>query len=173
MPKTYNTIGTFTSGAVLTAAQMNGIGTNVNNYRVPPICIARRNAAQSIANNTETSVSFDTEDVDTDGMFAPTSTNITIQTDGVYLLTGVVRLAATVDGLLVCRIKVGGTTYAEQRFQVSGGANLLDTMTLSVARSLVATNVCTMTILQNNGGSAARNTASITQLAVAWLGQAS
>ena len=49
MPKTYNTISTFTSGQVLTAAQMNEIGTNVNNYRVPPLVRIRKNANQNVS----------------------------------------------------------------------------------------------------------------------------
>jgi hypothetical protein len=52
-------------------------------------CRVRRAAVQSIPNATSTSLSFDTEDDDTDGFFAPTSTTITIPTGlgGLYAIT--------------------------------------------------------------------------------------
>lgn len=48
---------------------------------------ARRLANQSIPNNSVTLMSFDNESYDTNSLFSPPSTNITIQSDGVYACT--------------------------------------------------------------------------------------
>jgi hypothetical protein len=86
MAKTYNTIGTFTAGAILTAAQMNQIGTNVNNSRVPSMCkVARVSSAQSITPGAAAYAQWNSELYDTDGMYdAGSNTRITIGTVGVY-----------------------------------------------------------------------------------------
>jgi hypothetical protein len=95
MAKTYNTISTFTSGQVLTAAQMNEIGTNSNNYRVPPTVRAVRSSTLSYTytndvawNDTE----YDTETL-TPGSGAGAMHNdvtnnarITPSTAGIYLV---------------------------------------------------------------------------------------
>jgi len=65
------------------------VTNRLNLLSSPPLCRVRRAAAQSIPNATFTSVSFDTEHVDTTGsMFTPTSTNITIPSAGEYMLIG-------------------------------------------------------------------------------------
>jgi len=99
MAKTYNTISTFTSGQVLTAAQMNEIGENSNNYRVPPLCVLRRTTLFTMASaNTDYAITFTTanEDADTDSMHdGSTNTDrITVSTDGIYMLTASCQFAA-------------------------------------------------------------------------------
>ena len=83
MAYTYNTIGTFTAGNVLTAAEMNDIGENSNNYRVPPLFVA--SFAQSANDTTNTSLTL-TEIQDTDSMFA-SGTTVTVNTAGLYMIT--------------------------------------------------------------------------------------
>jgi hypothetical protein len=96
MAKTYNTISTFTSGQVLTAAQMNAIGTNVNNYRVPPLVRLRKNANQNVSGLTI--LSWDVEDYDTDDMWA-SGTTITAKTAGVYAWSAYFRVTGTPPAL--------------------------------------------------------------------------
>jgi hypothetical protein len=73
-------IQTFTAGQVLTAAQLNTVakGTDV------PSCGIRRVAALTVGGNV--AVTFDTEDWDTDTMFSPSSSTVTIKTAGVYMV---------------------------------------------------------------------------------------
>jgi hypothetical protein len=52
-----------------------------------PGCSVTRTTNQSIANASYNSISWDSELFDTDTMFAPTTTDITIKTAGLYLLT--------------------------------------------------------------------------------------
>lgn len=91
MAKTYNTIGTFTAGAILTAVQMNQIGTNVNNYRVPPSVKLTKSSNQNVSGLT--TVTWGTQDHDTDDMWTSGGT-ITAQTTGMYLWTAYVRITA-------------------------------------------------------------------------------
>lgn len=53
-----------------------------------PAARARRDTAQSIPFNTLTPVSFTIEDFDTNGIFAPTSSQFIIQTRGLYYFSG-------------------------------------------------------------------------------------
>jgi hypothetical protein len=93
MPKTYNTIPTTTTGSVYTAAAHNNIVTNVNNYRVPPMCRVRRSGTASSAitpsGSTTGFLEWNTQDVDTedDEMWTSGSaTRITVRTAGFYLV---------------------------------------------------------------------------------------
>jgi hypothetical protein len=112
--KTYNTIGTFTAGNVLTAAEMNDIGENSNNYRVPPMCRVVSTGDTAIAHNTFVAESFDgTEAFDTDSMHDPSSnpSRITINTAGVYLITGNVLWQLNTNGSRQLWIRLNGSTY--------------------------------------------------------------
>lgn len=92
MAKTYNTIGTFTAGQVLTAAEMNELGENSNNYRVPPICVLSTTTNVTMTSaNIGYAIPFGagSEVVDSDSMHDVSTNNsrITINTAGVYALT--------------------------------------------------------------------------------------
>lgn len=89
MAKTYNTIPSVATGDVLTATGWNNQATNVNNYRVPPMCMVYRTAVQAVANTTWVVPTFDGEVYDTDDMHSlSVNTNrITINTAGLYLVT--------------------------------------------------------------------------------------
>jgi hypothetical protein len=64
-----------------------------------PMCNATHSVNQSIANNAQTVVAFDSETFDTDGMHSNVSNNsrITINTSGVYILTATGEFAAGTD----------------------------------------------------------------------------
>jgi hypothetical protein len=166
MAKTYNTISTFTSGQVLTAAQMNEIGTNVNNFRVPPICILAKTISLTNAGVTWDFPLAADEEVDTDSMHSIVSntTRITPTTAGVYLAT-----ASTNAG--------GGNVAMATQIQKNGAAVAIQSndnatyFTATSVSTMVTMNGTTdfLTVLTNastTGNYACRFT-------VAWLGQAS
>lgn len=70
---------------VPTAAELKQILDAIRLAQDPPGCIVRRSATQAINASTFTDLSLDAEVVDPRNMFAPTSTNITLQYDGYYL----------------------------------------------------------------------------------------
>ena len=83
MPKTYNTIPSVSTGDVYTATAHNNIVTNVNNYRVAPACRVYRSTDWTYSG---TYFEWNAEQYDTDGMFTASSTDITVQTAGIYLV---------------------------------------------------------------------------------------
>ena len=123
MAKTYNTISTFTSGQVLTAAQMNEIGTNSNNYRVPPAVQVRRTGAnQSITPSASAYVAWNntTPDYDTDSMWSSGSnTRLTVKTPGIYVVTLGIRVNWTGNASLIS-LSITNTTSAGVESSVAG-----------------------------------------------------
>ena len=158
----YVTPGTVAAGDVATAAAWNVLVGNDVSFRdgtgvVPPIAIVRRAAAQSITTTSLTKVSFDTEDVDTNGMFTATSTDITIQTSGVYLLAATVQVANNATGIRDGGFQKNGTiintgagVLAANMQAVNGGDSVL---TMSGIANLVATDIITLYIYQTSGSS--------------------
>jgi hypothetical protein len=70
-------------------------------------CRVRRAAVQSINNNSGTALSWDTEDEDTDGFIAVTSTTVTIPTGkgGLYAVTVMLDPAGTMNNRLLMDFK--------------------------------------------------------------------
>lgn len=118
--------------------------------KVPPVASVRRNATQSINDSAWTAISFDTETYDTDSMFAPTSTTITIVTGGIYLCCAQVFFAAHDTGYRGIRLTGFADGAIVQVPSIVGGAQtgiatvLCDPMTPS--------NTVTVEVWQNSGG---------------------
>lgn len=180
MAKTYNTIGTFTSGAILTAAQMNEIGTNTNNYRVPPLCRVYRNAALSHTSSANNQTpAFDTESfTNTDGgavsgmWTSGDGSKITIRTAGVYVVTATIQFAANGTGFRQLEILLNGTTVIGKEVE-AGNSSYSSTLNASTIYSFAATNYIQCQVYQNSGGNLAYDVGIGTMtLSAAWVGQA-
>lgn len=74
-------------------------------------CFARRNSTQSIPNAVWTALSFDTQVWDTDGCFAPTSTDMQPQHSGYYAMGGSVYFASHNTGIRGIAIWHGGIGF--------------------------------------------------------------
>jgi hypothetical protein len=180
MAKTYNTIGLVSAGDPLTETIWNEQAENVNNYRVPPMVIARRTTNQT-AYTDGAAITWESVEPgsDTDSMWsAGDATKVTITTAGLYLVSFVGRLNATAT-MTVCNpnILINGATAAS----VTGGIQSGGTIGLwSMSALLLLTNGDYLTAsIGLTGGSAhaIQGTASVannqTRLIVAWQGQAS
>ncbi len=91
---------TAVTGVLVTAAQLNAsYRDNLNFLNSTPGCRLRRVANQSIANITPTSISWDQEDLDTDGFITTPSTTITIPAglDGRFAITVFAQAAANLN----------------------------------------------------------------------------
>ena len=171
-------------GEVLTSAKWNqDVVANTIALRVPPMCVAYRNTAQSIANSTITYVSFTAADVDTDGgMFSAGSADrITINTTGVYMVSGVASLDTNATGqreIAITHVGSGKPAYQgdwiTSTSQVSPTTNLYAQMACSTIVEATAGDYFRMHVWQNTGGplNLVGNARTCT-LAVAWLGQVS
>lgn len=126
--------GTFAAGATLTASDLNGYG-NVTIAKVTGF---------SVPNNSNTTVTYDTEVVDVDGWFAPSSTSITPDITGIYLITcNVVSLQSNNRGLV--NVLVGGSTIASE--DQDGGRDF----SVAVHASITAGQAVTSIVYQNSG----------------------
>lgn len=88
------------------------LASQVNNAVDPPLCQAHQTTGQSIPNNTQTAVTLDTEDFDTDSMHS-TSVNtsrITCVTDGLYEVSGQIPYTANATGTREIRLAKNGVT---------------------------------------------------------------
>ncbi len=181
MAKTYTAAGTVAAGDVATAAAWNVVTADVNNLIVPPMCRVYRGSTLSITNATDTFITFPSEDIDTDGMFTPTSDTITIQTAGVYLVTAGLIIASNATGVRAMNIlknpssasdisKGIVSTYAQA---VNGLATVLSCSTIT---ECVATDVIKMGLYQTSGGAlnvGDTNNTRASFLSVAWIGRTS
>jgi len=176
--KTYNSIPSVATGDVYTAAAHNAIATNVNNYRVPPHCHVYR-SSNLTSYSSGTDISWNAEHEDTDGMFSATSTNITIQTEGVYLiiLKGRLSGSATISAT-EWLIRIGGTVAANN-YTTSIASAITSWGSASYVTTLAASSVVTGAVVISGGsayevrGGASPNSKDVTSLSVTWLGQAS
>lgn len=92
---------TWTTGQVVTAAQLNSNLRDAVNFIIsPPLFVGRQTVTQSIANTTWTVVTWDTEDIDRDnGHSTVTNTSrYTAQTTGWYEISANVDWAASATG---------------------------------------------------------------------------
>jgi len=76
----------------------------------PPTVAVRRAANQSINNAAFTNISWDTEDLDLFGMFAPTSDTITVTQAGLYEVHFFLSFAANATGVNELIMRANGVT---------------------------------------------------------------
>lgn len=75
----------------------------------PPCCIVTRVATQPITSAAPNTITFDTEVIDTNGMFSPSSTTITATDAGVYQVSFWFEMAANTTGMRSAEILQNGT----------------------------------------------------------------
>ncbi len=169
MGKTYTAPTTVSAGDAITASLYNTyVGTNVANLIVPPAVLLRRVANQSISNNTETNMSWDTEDVDTDSMWS-SGTTITIQTSGIYVVSMFINFgAANGTGLREIAFKKNGVGGIGSNTSMPN-SSYTHNVTASAIFSAVATDTITAVAFQSSG-SAMNLTGNIS---VVWMGRTS
>jgi hypothetical protein len=177
MAKTYNTISTFTSGQVLTAAQMNEIGTNSNNYRVPPMVrVQRTSTSASLA--PQDPIPFNDESYDTDGMWEGVTnpSHITAITAGVYSFNGSLRIDGTsaFSQINFFAKKNGGTEIFWQDFGTYTGASYAASVAFTI--SLAANDYVQLFTGHSGGGTVTAfgsATLFLCNISATWLGQVS
>jgi hypothetical protein len=103
---------TFVVGEVVTAANINNNTLTLGNFILnPPRVVLRQTVAQSLANNAYTSVTFDTEDVDSDNAHSTASntSRVTANTPGYWRASGSIGFAGNTAGRRATRWAVNGT----------------------------------------------------------------
>jgi hypothetical protein len=169
-------IPTFTDGVVVHQADLNALGTNLSNlyaynqagFRTQrPCVIVRQTTGQSIPNTTDTLVTFNVADVNTDNMWvAGSPTVITIQHAGIYWIFTQARWGAYGPATLTTvgspSILVNGTNPATNAVAqnvlpfVAGGAGA--TSQAGWLGNLAAGATIYLNVWQNIGGTATLQT---------------
>jgi hypothetical protein len=124
---------------------------------IPPMCRAYLSTSTNISNNTVTSVSFDSENYDTDTMHSTSSnTNrITFTTAGVYALSAACKWATAAGGVRQIVFRLNGTTDLSVASQASNGGGNNTDQQLSVQYSFAANDYVELRVYQDSGGTVA------------------
>lgn len=112
-----------------------------------------RVANQSIANVTDTTITFDTETTDVDGFIAVSSDTITVPSGlgGLYAITGTVIWASSPGATSNARLEIGGVT-GDYRTSVGASSVAFQAQVVSVgAIPLSATNTVKLRVYQGSG----------------------
>lgn len=114
----------------------------------PQFLQVRRTSNTTVANNTDTEVVWQAEDVDDWGGWT-SGTDVTIVTTGLYEVKASVRWAGSVTAARLAKLEVNGT---EQMVAYDAGASGTDTTQhLSRLINLTAADVVTLVLHQDSG----------------------
>ncbi|MDQ3730324.1 MAG: hypothetical protein M3355_12135 [Actinomycetota bacterium] len=133
----------------LSAAALIDLETRLTTY-VDATCRLTRTVAQSIPNNTVTTLAWDSEREDSEGMHVAGSTDVVIVTPGLYMLNLQASFAANATSIRALYL-YKGTTVVELT-NVDAASTGVTALTMSSTLRLVANDVVTAKVLQNSGG---------------------
>jgi hypothetical protein len=154
MPLTYTTPLDVVTDELITAARMNAqIMANIRNLINPPTCRVYRSTNQSITTATSTAITFNSERFDTDAMHdVVTNTDrITINTAGLYVISGNVTFDTSATGIRELTIELNGTT-AIARLSVGNRSDNYNIASVTCAYKLAATDFVKLVVYQTSGG---------------------
>jgi hypothetical protein len=117
---------TAVAGAILTATQWNtNVRDAINFIITPPFAIIKQSGSQSLTNNTWTTITFDTEEIDRDNMHSTTTNNsrATAQTAGYYQIDAIYAASSNATGGRATRLQVNGANVAGRSTAVMTASN--------------------------------------------------
>lgn len=120
----------------------------------PPTAKAYHSTMLSISNNTETTVSLNSELYDTDTMHDVSSNNsrITFTTAGVYIVTLNLTWDKSGTGDRIAKIRKNGTDVLAYESKDAGGADLFVGHNLVIQEAFSATDYVEARVTQTSGG---------------------
>lgn len=157
MATSWSTPKTWSTGNVLTATDLNTYVRDNTSWLGTDKPLARvfNSAAISIANNTNTAVTFDSERFDNQGMHSTSSntSRLTVPTGmgGKFLIGGHIEFAGNASGQRDILIQVNGSTViAYDRVGPNGAVSWK--MSLTTMYALSAADYVELLVFQNSGG---------------------
>jgi hypothetical protein len=176
----YSAPRTWTTGDLATAAMLNqDLRDNVAFLANPPACRVYKAAVQSLTNNSEASVIFDTERYDTNSMHdtVTNNTRITFNTAGLYVITCCLEMVDRTDYTEVyafLRLNGAGNGIAIDRRVSADAADLVSALNLVTTYKFAAADYVEVRIRQSNVAAAAANLSAIpnrsAELTATWVG---
>lgn len=141
----------------------------------PPACRVYHNTTQSISNGVVTPLAFNSERYDTDTMHdtVTNNTRITINTAGLYLITGNIVFVTDTDYLRrAVLINLGATTIAQQETSTPSNAN--EFLSIATVYKCAVNDILTLNVFQTNTSANANNVSAVSNLSpeftATWLG---
>lgn len=148
MAQTFYTVDDLDTGDVLPETWVDQVKANLDNFIVPPVVRLTAGTVTSTGNAAFTTITWDTEVIDTDGMWS-SGTAATVQTSGVYMVGASITWDANATGDRSMNVAVNGTA----RIVAEGKSATVTTTFAPVGLlSLTAGQVLGVRAFQNSGG---------------------
>ena len=117
-----NTIHTPSTGAVIPAAWGDQLRENEEFLIDPPACSIYASDNTTVQDNTDTTLSCDTDNFDNDAMWSGSGSAIDINTPGLYMVICTIRFQAWPFGMRQIKFKVNDTTFYESSLILASAA---------------------------------------------------
>lgn len=175
----YTAPTTRATGNLVTASIWNtDLVENIKFLANPPACRVYHNANQNVNDSASTALAFNSERWDTDSMHdtATNNSRITINTAGLYVVTGSVEITQATDYVRwFLELKANGaTTIAVHADPDPGTPNLSRQLTISTIWKFTAGNYIELLVFQDNTANVARAVNSVAayspEFSAVWLG---
>lgn len=153
--------GTWADGSTtVSAARMNNLEQGVTDAHQMPSARVFNSATISVANNTETFLTFNSERWDTDTIHDTSSntSRLTCKSAGKYFISGNVEWASS-PGIPLIRIKYNGSTIiAAHQVALSTGDYRIQQ--IQTVWDMAVNDYVELTVIQNSGGALSINSSS-------------
>lgn len=159
----YTTPTTITTGQLVTASLMNNEWIeNIKFLANPPACRVYHNANQSIPDNTDTTLAFNSERYDTASMHDNVTNNsrITIPATGLYIVTFHADVAGGTDYVNIhALVRLNGTTTVAvgTKTSTAGSGGSIALVNIATVYKFTAADYIEVRMNQDNSANAARN----------------
>jgi hypothetical protein len=177
MAKTYNMVPNKAANDVFTESMWNdSLKTNINNFIVPAACRVRKSGTQSIPHDSATALTFDVEDFDTDTMHdnAVNQSRITINTAGIYIISGLVGFASAAGGgVREASIRKNGASTYLSLAKYTALISTENFVQVEVIANLAVNDYVELYAYQTSGGAINTDPFNLSYLAAVWIGRAS
>lgn len=151
----WTTPSTKSTGDGLTAADWNTyVRDNANFLYQPPRVDVYHSTDQSIANATDTALSFDSERYDTDTMHSTVTNNsrVTVNTEGLYTVSAGIEFASNTTGSRQVVIQVNGSSSIAVANTPSGATLGVVRLSTSTTWYASAGDYFQVLVYQDSGG---------------------
>lgn len=133
-----------------TAAELEQVLAAIRFSHQRPMARVARQAVQTLTTATVTAVTFDTEQIDNNSWFTASSTTVTVNVAGEYLLVCAASLVSNATGFRQIRLNQNGTnTDIDTRAAVNGDDTRMSAMWQKTAAS---GDTFSLSLYQNSGG---------------------
>lgn len=148
------------SGAIAPVTWGDDVRNALNFLANPPGCRVYHNAAQSVPDNTEVTVAFNSERYDTDAMHDTVTNNgrITFNTAGRYVVGGLLEFAAASDYVLFYGgLRLNGVTSIDEDAKTAITAAATPHIKLVTTYKFAVGDYVEFRVFQDNSANLARN----------------